>query len=85
MEAAVRALKSLGASRVVVAVPVASVEACERIEAIADEVVCLAAPSFFSAVGQWYADFGQTDDAEVRELLARAAAHSSLHRGGGEP
>jgi predicted phosphoribosyltransferase len=87
MEAAVRALRSLGASRVVVAVPVASQEAIERIEALADEVVCLAAPPFFSAVGQWYADFGQTEDAEVRDLLARArvAKQSSRHGGGGEP
>jgi putative phosphoribosyl transferase len=87
MEAAVRALKSLGARRVVVAVPVASQEALERIEALADEVVCLAAPPFFSAVGQWYADFGQTEDAEVRDLLARAsvAKQSSRHGGGGEP
>lgn len=73
MEAAVRALRSLDASRVVVAVPVASQEARERIEELADEVVCLAAPPFFSAVGQWYADFGQTEDAEVRDLLARAS------------
>jgi predicted phosphoribosyltransferase len=87
MEAAVRALRSLGARRVVVAVPVASQEALERIEALADEVVCLAAPPFFNAVGQWYADFGQTGDAEVRDLLARAsvAKQSSRHGGGGEP
>jgi predicted phosphoribosyltransferase len=87
MEAAVRALRSLGARRVVVAVPVASQEAVERIEALADEVVCLATPPFFSAVGQWYADFGQTEDAEVRDLLARAsiAKQSSRHGGGGEP
>lgn len=79
MEAAVRALQSLGAHRVIVAVPVASVEARRRIEAVAEEVVCLATPEFFSAVGQWYADFGQTEDDEVRDLLARAsaAAHSS--------
>jgi predicted phosphoribosyltransferase len=87
MEAAVRALQSLRARRVVVAVPVASQEAVERIEALADEVVCLATPPFFSAVGQWYADFGQTEDAEVRDLLARAsvAKQSSRHGGGGEP
>ena len=76
MEAAVRSLKALGARRVVVAVPVASAEARERIAAVADEVVCLATPMMFSAVGQWYADFGQTEDAEVRDLLDRA--HASL-------
>jgi putative phosphoribosyl transferase len=74
MEAAVRALQASGARRVVVAVPVASPEARERIAALADEVVCLATPMFFSAVGQWYRDFGQTSDDEVRDLLARAHA-----------
>lgn len=74
MEAAVRALQTLGARRVVVAVPVASPEARDRIAAVADEVVCLATPAHFSAVGQWYRDFAQTSDAEVRRLLARAHA-----------
>lgn len=74
MEAAVRALRSLEADRIVVAVPVTSVEARERIAAVADEVVCLQAPPFFSAVGQWYERFDQTEDDEVRDLLARARA-----------
>jgi putative phosphoribosyl transferase len=74
MEAGVRALQSLGARRVIVAVPVASREARDRITAVADEVVCLATPMLFSAVGQWYGDFGQTQDEEVRDLLARARA-----------
>lgn len=69
MEAAVRALRASGARRVVVAVPVASTQARDRIAAVADEVVCLGTPMFFSAVGQWYRDFGQTTDDEVRELL----------------
>jgi predicted phosphoribosyltransferase len=74
MEAAVRAVRSLGARRVVVAVPVASPEARDRIAAVADEVVCLEAPALFSAVGQWYRNFGQTSDSEVGELLAAADA-----------
>lgn len=74
MEAAVRALRSLEADRIVVAVPVTSVEARERIAAVADEVVCLQAPPFFSAVGQWYERFDQTEDDEVRDLLARSRA-----------
>ena len=72
MEVAVRALRRLGARRIVVAVPVTSREARDRIAAVADEVVCLEAPMFFNAVGQWYRDFGQTSDAEVSELLAKA-------------
>jgi putative phosphoribosyl transferase len=71
MEAAVRSLRALGAERVVVAVPVASPEARDRVAALAHEVVCLEAPTYFSAVGQWYRDFGQTSDDEVRALLAR--------------
>lgn len=74
MEAAVRALRKLGAKRIVVAVPVASAEARDRVAELADEVVCLSAPAWFSAVGQWYREFGQTDDAEVSELLERAAS-----------
>ena len=77
MEAAVRSLQSLGAQRVVVAVPVASAEARERIAAVADEVVCLGTPEFFSAVGQWYRDFGQTSDNEVTGLLERARRRSA--------
>lgn len=77
MEAAVRALRALGALRVVVAVPVASVEARDRVQALADEVVCLEAPWRFSAVGQWYRDFAQTSDAEVTELLAHASLSTS--------
>lgn len=71
MEAAVRALRASGARRVIVAVPVASAQARDRIAAVADEVICLATPMMFSAVGQWYRDFRQTTDDEVRELLLR--------------
>ncbi len=87
MEAAVRSLRSLGAKRIIVAVPVASVEARARVAAVADEVVCPHTPEFFSAVGQWYRDFDQTSDDEVRDLLerARATLASPAGRGGGDP
>lgn len=74
MAAAVRALRTLGAGRIVVAVPVASPEARDRIALLADEVVCLATPREFGAVGQCYRDFAQTADHEVRDLLAKAHA-----------
>lgn len=80
MEAAVRALKSLEAQRIVVAAPVASPEARERLAAAADEVACLQVPAFFGAVGQCYANFDQTSDDEVRRLLASQAGPAS---GGG--
>ncbi|SMB91712.1 phosphoribosyltransferase [Deinococcus hopiensis] len=75
LRAGLKALQALSPSRVVVAVPVAPREVCRVLEAEADHVVCLTTPSDFMAVGQFYADFRQTTDAEVRGLLTRASAH----------
>ena len=71
MQAAVLALKKLGPSRIVIAVPVGAMETCERLRQEADEVVCAATPEPFQAVGLWYQRFDQTTDDEVRQLLAR--------------
>ncbi|MFD2416784.1 phosphoribosyltransferase family protein [Amycolatopsis pigmentata] len=70
--AACRVARAMGAARVVVAVPVGAPDAIIAVGEDADEVVWLDAPSWFSAVGQWYRDFGQTTDEEVADLLARA-------------
>jgi predicted phosphoribosyltransferase len=72
MRAAVAALKAQGPERLVVAVPVAAPETCEALSREVDEVVCARAPERFFAVGNWYVDFSQTSDAEVRGLLRRA-------------
>jgi predicted phosphoribosyltransferase len=69
MHAAVLALRKALPARIVVAVPVASPEAFEGLRAEADEVVVLATPRHFRAVGQWYDDFRQTTDEEVLALL----------------
>lgn len=74
MRAAVQAVKQQQPSRVVVAVPVGAGETCEELRVLADDVVCGRTPTPFSAVGQWYEDFEQTTDEEVRELLSRSAA-----------
>jgi putative phosphoribosyl transferase len=76
MQAAVRALHTLSPRKIVVAVPVASAEACASLAEAADEVVCPLRPEMFYAVGQWYEDFSQVSDSEVRALLERAAARS---------
>jgi putative phosphoribosyl transferase len=73
MAAAVSALRMREAGRIVVAVPVGAPDACERLAGLADEVICLLRPMFFTSVGGWYEDFDQTDDAEVKQLLAGAA------------
>ncbi|MGD9387141.1 MAG: phosphoribosyltransferase family protein [Gammaproteobacteria bacterium] len=69
MEAAVEAVRQLGPERVVTAVAVAPLEVVDRLEAVADEVVCLATPEPFYAVGSWYEDFSEVRDGEVRRLL----------------
>ena len=73
MRAAIQALRSQGTSRVVVAAPVASVQAGEMLRELADDFVCLAEPEPFYAVGFWYRDFSQISDQEVRRLLAERA------------
>jgi len=65
-------LRREGAARVVVAVPVSPPETLDAMTHHADEVVAVEVPRWFSAVGQFYRDFGQTTDAEVREALEDA-------------
>ena len=70
--AALRWARAQGASRVILAVPVAPREALTRLSEEADEIVALATPEPFFAVGQWYESFPQTSDREVVDLLSRA-------------
>jgi len=69
MLVAVQAARTLGATEVVVAAPVAAPDARDAVADVADQVIVLATPSRFWAVGEWYTDFRQTDDAEVIRLL----------------
>ena len=70
MLAAVAAVRSARPARVVVAVPVAPPSACRQLAGVADDVVCVTVPPSFLAVGEYYRDFTQTTDDEVRERLA---------------
>ncbi len=70
--AAAEVARAQGASHVVVAAPVASAAGLASLEGAADEVVSVMVPEPFYAVGEWYADFSQTSDADVRDLQARA-------------
>jgi putative phosphoribosyl transferase len=71
MEAAVAALRRMNPGAIVVAVPVGARETCDRLAPLADKLICLATPTPFAAVGQWYEDFSQTTDEEVKALLLR--------------
>jgi putative phosphoribosyl transferase len=70
MLAAVRAVRRKQAAGVVVAVPVALQETLDRLRAEVDEVVCVYIPQRLMAVGQFYEDFSQITDEQVREELA---------------
>jgi putative phosphoribosyl transferase len=81
MRAAVAALRQRQPARIVVAVPVGAPDTCAELDALADEAVCARTPEPLRAVGLWYEDFSQTTDAEVRDLLRRAAAETDVsHR-----
>jgi putative phosphoribosyl transferase len=69
MRAAVQAVRAYAPARIVVAVPVGAPSTCDELAGIADETVCARTPEHFSAVGQWYRDFSQVTDEEVRSLL----------------
>lgn len=72
MTAAIKALRLLRASRVIVATPTIARDTCTKIRGAADDLIWVIAPEDFHGVGEWYEDFSQTTDAEVREILAQA-------------
>ncbi|WP_326575230.1 phosphoribosyltransferase family protein [Streptomyces sp. NBC_00481] len=78
--AACRIARARGAARIVLAVPVAPRDWTERLGEEADELVCLHTPWDFYAVGQFYADFSQTDDDEVIACLEEAVARPVSNR-----
>ncbi|MCW4025591.1 MAG: phosphoribosyltransferase [Candidatus Bathyarchaeota archaeon] len=72
MKAALASARKNGAKRLIVAVPVGPFSADVELEEIADEVVFLYKPRVFNAIGEFYTDFTQTTDAEVKALLKKA-------------
>jgi len=80
MRAAALAVRVHRPARVIIAVPVGASQTCGELAAVADEVICANTPEPFSAVGQWYLNFDQTDDDEVRELLQKSTTTPEAHR-----
>jgi putative phosphoribosyl transferase len=72
--AALRALRSRSPARIIVALPVAPADGELRLGGAADEFVCALTPRVFFSVGQFYQDFGETTDDDVRGLLASSAS-----------
>lgn len=69
-KAALLAIRRAGPKRIVLAVPVASAQAIAALRPLADEIICLAIPPMFYAVGAHYSTFPQVEDAEVIDILA---------------
>lgn len=72
MIAAINLVRAQGADRVIVGVPVGPPDTIRELKSLADSVICVTTPASFSAVGQFYSDFGQVSD-EVAQSLLRAA------------
>lgn len=72
--AAIRSIRKLCPKKIILAVGVGAIDSVERLKEEADQVVCIATPEPFYAVGIWYEDFKQTSDAEVIELLQKNRA-----------
>lgn len=79
IRAAVQALRQQQPAWIVVAVPVAAPETCDEGLIGADEIICGITPESFLGVGQWYLDFSQTTDEEVRDLLEEESHVSTQH------
>lgn len=70
IRAAVKALRAFNPKEIIIAIPVAEINTCEKMAMIADKIVCPMQPQAFYAVGAWYEDFNQTSDEEVYRLLS---------------
>jgi len=71
MEVAIMAVRRMKPARIVVATPVAPVSTCNRLRREVDDVVCVQRPVSFFAIGEFYEDFSQVSDEEVKELVRR--------------
>jgi putative phosphoribosyl transferase len=80
--AAIQALRQMQPAMLVLAVPVAPASAWEWLRTVVDEIVCVALPEPFAAVGEFYRNFTQVEDAEVVRLLQRADAMTNNGRSG---
>ena len=78
MRAAAAALRLQEPEHLAIAVPVAPLETCTSLRSKVDQVVCLLTPEPFFAVGNWYQDFSQIGDEEVRQLLQSSGTSAEI-------
>lgn len=85
--AALKAIRQMRPARIILAVPVAPPDTLAMLEEECDQIVCPTVPDHFTAIGAFYGDFTQVEDAEVVDLLDRARlfrAPCSCHTEAGE-
>jgi putative phosphoribosyl transferase len=75
MRVAIQWVRSEGAKKIVLAVPVAAPDSLKQIEKEVDEAICLISPVYFEAVGSFYKFFDQTEDAEIIRILSSSARY----------
>ena len=80
VRAALQGLAKANPARIILAVPLAPAEALVELRKLCDQVICLASPAPFYAVGAHYRDFSQTEDEEVIRLLAEARLWQGMDR-----
>jgi len=76
MKAALASVRKSGAKRVIIAVPVGPASTIRELEKQADFVACIHTPDSFYAIGQFYENFVQTEDEEVKRLLKQSSRSS---------
>jgi putative phosphoribosyl transferase len=69
IRAAIQSVRRRKAATIILAVPVGPLETVDELANVADRVVCLQSSKFFNAVGQFYQDFDQVEDATVKDIL----------------
>jgi predicted phosphoribosyltransferase len=85
MRAVVEAVRRQQPARIVVGAPVGALDTCAEFRRLVDDVVCVATPEPFLAVGRWFGDFSETTDADVRRILAEARARGGDRTGPAAP
>ncbi len=73
----IRMLRKSQPRRIIVAAPVSSRQALEKLQQEADDCVCLLVPSLFTGVGAYYDDFGEVTDATVASIMTKSAVHAN--------
>src|SRR4030065_1075040 len=79
MKAALASTRKRGAKSVIVAIPVGPPSTIRELAQEADHAICLHTPESFQAIGQFYEDFAQTSDEEVKSLLKRSRQKEDLN------